>query len=351
MERSRRAILKSSGAGIGLIMATGTSIGRKDSRTSNDQIRLRGDRDNPVKEGEIKRKKREVLAEARGHLAVSGGPVPDVSVNVPDGREIVAYNFDIINGTPSQWVGTVDSETVTGVAGTEDSSKGPVERILDRAATDVAEKERQHEFGRRQQDTVTQMGLDSWEDWNVLYDDRRPHEGSKGNSQGISISWKSDPNEYSSQGVELRTRIYPNRDPRVFKYNIKDNNTKFSYNDDVISHVEDYGPGNSVGSSSSSMDLSIDNEGTVSVGLSSSMTRSDLDIDNKSNTDFYDFVKHRYDVSGDLTQNTVRINQAALTLDTEPEAGSDFCDYSSITEFGNKVFNETLTQEATLLWE
>jgi len=59
---------------------------------------------------------------------------------------------------------------------------------------------------------------------------------------------------------------------------------------------------------------------TVEVGVSKSNTSSEIDIDNQSDTyGGNHYVNQRFSISGDLKWNTVRVNQGATTVETDPQ--------------------------------
>ncbi|WP_143095809.1 hypothetical protein [Natronobacterium haloterrestre] len=75
--------------------------------------------------------------------------------------------------------------------------------------------------------------------------------------------------------------------------------------------LESYGPGNTEGTSSEGWSLGFSSDGIVNVGRTWSRTEPDLDVNNESEKSL-DLARHKFDFSGDLKSNTVRVNNSSV---------------------------------------
>lgn len=329
MEESRRGLLKASGITAATLLAPGVGARQASASGPETKVRLRGTLSNPIPSEKVGRAKARVVED---HLADADvDAVPNVRrKELPDDSHIVAYNFDVIDGEPFGWAAIV-ADPAKGHQRPDDLAKVRRERVAnahrkaERNANERAQLRRQTDDGTSTQDVSTQS-TDDWSDWNTAVHERDSYTGSDGNETGYTIDWKTDPSKYSDQGVEAETRMYPcETDQWTSDWQNRWASPYFDYNGSVIDYVEDYGPGNSVGSVTETISLSLSSDKVVEVGASKSNTSSNVDIDNHSNTDSGDYVNQKFSISGDLKGNTVRVNQSASTVGTSASSGSTYC--------------------------
>ena len=168
---------------------------------------------------------------------------------------------------------------------------------------------------------------EDWSDWNKLVENDWYEYDGYGNNIGWVVQWRSSPEDYDVQGIKTNLNINPNNPPEdQNRYVILEQDYNSSY---AQIEEDDYRPYNSRGSTSSTWDIGLDisslSDLTLGVGHSSSHSKSELDIDDKSsvNDPSKQNIHHKYDISGDLSVNTVRMDQVGIA-DANPTSGETF---------------------------
>lgn len=339
MEKSRRSLLKSSGIVAGTLLAPGVGAQQVRADKPEQATRLRGSFSNPIPAEKVRREKARIVND---RLETSGvETVPSVGLDdMPDHHRIVAVNFDIIDGTPSGWVGIVGDPAV-GQQRPDDLGEARRRRVANvhRKAKQNANARAQLRTQASSTDTtqdVTTQATDDWSDWNTQVSERHEITGSDGNETGYDIKWKSDPSDYSNHAVETEVRMLPQgTDMWTADWQNRWADPLLEFNGSRIDHVSDYGPGNTVGSVTETISLSVSSDKVVQVGASKSNTSSEVDIDNQSDTYGGDhYVNQKFNISGDLKWNTVRVNQSASTAGTTYSSGDTYCDMELVAKYG-----------------
>lgn len=338
MEQSRRSFLKISGVAAGSVFATGLSARSVKAKGSKDKSRLRGNLLNPIPAAKVRREKDRIINNRLEHSDVD--TVPTVGLeNMPDDHHIVAFNFDIIDGTPSGWVGVVADpakghQRPDSLADVRQQRVAHVHQKAKQNANERAQLRKQAGSTSTTQDVSTQS-TESWSNWNDEVTERHEIVGSDGNETGYDIKWKSDPADYSNHGVETEVRMLPQEtDQWTADWQNRWADPLLTFNGSCIDHVSDYGPGNSIGTVTDTISLSVSSDKTVEVGASKSNTSSNVDIDNQSDTYGGDnYVNQKFSISGDLKWNTVRVNQSASTAGTTYSSGDKYCDMDLVAQY------------------
>lgn len=330
MEASRRSFMKSSGIAAGTLLSVGLGVQGVSADSSNNEVRFRGSFSNPVSVEQIRAAKARVMKDT---LETSGnGPVPNMErPELPDDHRIVAFNFDVIDGTPYEWAGILADpanahEQPDSLADVRQQRVANVHEKARRNANSRAELRAQADSTTSTQDVSTQATT-SWPDWNSMYHNRDSFTGSNGNETGHTVNWKNDPDDWSNQAVEAEVRMHPQpTDQWTGDWQNRWAFPQFNFNGSGINYVSDYGPGNTVGSVTNTISLSLSTDKTLEIGASKSNTSSEIDVDNHSDTDGGDnYVHQKFSISGDLKWNTVRVNQGASTVGTTYSSGDDYC--------------------------
>lgn len=345
MGSTRRTLLKRCSIVATALGVPGISGASSGGNPSDSSLRLRGTVADPLSISEIHRKKRRLLSE------LPRESVPDIRAEDLSGKDKpLAYNFDIIDGAPSEWMGVHYDE------GKRRTEPAEIEERIHRKAAESARRRRRAK-SRRATGTETEgdgvvttsSTTDDWGNWFEQAESRGYKSDNDGNEMGWTSYWKKDPDNNSNQGLETEVRMRPyNTGLRAWENSRSE--MKFDYNGTTFDYVSDYGPGNSIGSNTSAMELSMGSDGVLGVSYSSSVTSSNLDIDNKSNTDSDDYVKHKYDISGDLRYNTVRVNQSAVTRDTDPTGDTTYCNQSMSADFAAVLKLNTISNSIRVYW-
>jgi hypothetical protein len=323
MDKSRRSFLKMGSIAAGTLLAPGIGGQQVRANKSKNKSRFRGNLSNPIPASRVRREKNRII---NNEFENNDDPVPSIEMeDIPAHHNIVAFNFDVIEGTPTGWVGVVADPAK------DAKRQSPVARIhekADRNARATANKSSTTE-------NSSQSTNDDWGDWNDEVTERNEIVDDNGNESGYDIKWKSDPEDFSNQGIEAELRLLPQEtDQWSGDWQNRKADPYFGFNGSVIDNVSDYGPGNSVGSNTETISLSVSSDKTVEVGASKSNTSSDIDIDNQSDTYGGDhYVNQRFSISGDLKWNTVRVNQGATTVETDPQWDTQYCDMDLMTKY------------------
>ena len=230
------------------------------------------------------------------------------------GDTIVAYNFDIVDGNPVEFIGRIaDNEHV------DESEELSDEQLI----ADVHERadERAAAVNQRRL-TVEPTGTnpENWSDWDQLTKLDDFIEDSAGNAFGWTIDYRENPQDRSTNAVTTEARMTPVTvdvvDTTKNWHNIAmQHKHDWKNNSLVESDMFQHGPGNTVGTTSTgwTFETSLDSSGsTFTIGYSKTNTKSNIDIDDKSSPDVDNRSEHRVEITGDLRFNFVAINTASV---------------------------------------
>lgn len=351
-------MLQASGIAASALITSGIGTASSSSSAGKQKLRLRGNLSNPLSIPEIYEQKEAVIRNSS--LYEENSTVPNIQAKgFSQDEKVLAYNFDIVNGVPTEWTGTHKSvpNAETASASTAGVTKkerreAAEQRILNKAAVDAQEKRKQK--NNTTEDSVTQSSVststttDSWSDWTKKAESDNYITSDNGNDLSWESKWKHDPSDTSQQGLntELIMRPY---DQGLNPWENVDCEIDFDYNGSTFKEIADYGPGNSIGTNTDTFNLAVSSDSVVQVGISSSTTSSNMDIDNKSDTDA-NYVYHWYDISGDLTTNTIRVNQSAVTAGTDESEAVTYCDQDLQGMFNSPGGREYVNKEIKVEW-
>jgi hypothetical protein len=331
MEETRRSFLKISSIAAGSVLASGVGTQNVKANEPKNKLRLRGNLSNPIPAAKIREIKNRIIS---SQLETSNSDIIAVIEleDMPDDHNIVAFNFDIINGTPYGWVGVVanpakGSQRPDSLANVRQQRVAYIHQKAKQNANARSQLRKQASSTDTTQDATIQA-IKNWSNWNTGASNRQEIVDSDGNETGYDITVKYDPRDPSNFGAETEVRMLPQTtDPVTADWQNRRANPLFRFNGSCIDNVSDYGPGNSVGTISETISLGLSSDEVVEIGASKSNTSSNIDIDNHSDTyGGNNRVNQRFSISGDLKHNTVRINQAATTVGTTRPSGVKYCD-------------------------
>ncbi|WP_396612840.1 hypothetical protein ACH9L7_06100 [Haloferax sp. S1W] len=356
MEETRRSFLQTSGITAGTLLVAGFGSQHTAAAKPESKSRLRGTLSNPIPAAKVKREKNRLINARLEERGVD--TVPTVGLqDMPDDHHIVAFNFDIIDGTPSGWVGVV-ADPAKGrhqPDSLDEVRRGRVSTVHQKAKHNAKARSRRREQAHSTNtDDVTTQTTDDWSDWNTQVSERHEIVGSDGNETGYDIKWKSDPSNYSNHAVETEVRMLPQPTDWVTEDWVNEwADPLLTFNGSCIDEVSDYGPGNSIGSITNTISLSVSSDDVVEVGASQSNTSSNVDIDNHSDTYGGDnYVNQKFTISGDLQWNTVRVNQSASTAGTTYSSGDKYCDMDLVAKYrwGTSINTHKHTYNFNVFW-
>lgn len=357
MEESRRSFLKTSSIVAGTVLGTGLGARQVQAKKSEDKSRLRGTLSNPIPAAKVRREKNRIVNNQLTNSDVDTVPTVGLS-DMPDDHKIVAFNFDVIDGTPSGYVG-VAADPAGGYKRPESLANARQQRLAKvlgkaRQNANVRSRLRSQASSTSSTQDVSIQSTDSFGDWTDQVTERHEIVGSDGNETGYDIKWKSDPNDFSNHAVETEVRMLPQpTDMWTEDWQNRFADPLLTFNGSCIDNVEDYGPGNSVGTVTNTISLSVSSDDVVEVGASKSNTSSNVDIDNHSDTYGGDnYVNQKFTISGDLKWNTVRVNQSASTTGTTYSSGDKYCDMDLVAKYrwGTSVQTHKHTYNFNVFW-
>lgn len=378
-ESTRRSFLRSSCIVTGGLVAPG--VAAASGRNEKQKLRMRGDLSDPLSLSHIHEQKRAIIEDSDAYA--SDEVVPDVQIQgAANEDKILAYNFDIIGDVPSEWTGIFTKRKAKqkkkkkGKPDKKDDekerkrkAKRAIENKAEKDADERAKKKRKRKrkdgTGNGKENSVHagigalgngQVGATTgasaatvdWGSWTKQAESDSYITGTDGNDLSWESKWKKDPENNSNQGLntELTMRPY---DQGLHPWDNEYARMEFDFNGSTYDDIGDYGPGNTIGTNTQSFSLAVSSDKTVEVGVSSSTTSSNVDIDNKSDTDA-DYVKHKYTISGDLVNNTVRINQSAVTEGTDSSDPVTYCNQDLDGHFDAFYEHKTLEQDIKVHW-
>ncbi|WP_222913911.1 hypothetical protein [Natrinema sp. SYSU A 869] len=312
---------------------------------------------------EIQERKQEIVEDS--NLYAQAEAVPGMQVQgYSDKDNILAYNFDIVDGTPIEWTGIYKESRVvgtesqeSGVVGTESQRDNSPEQTLHRAAGEHAEDVGNGTETQSLSTNEVQTSQDEkiWGDWDKQAESDSLITTDDGNDLSWESKWKQDPNDLGNQGLNTELTLRP-YNTGLYPWLTNKAIIDVDFNGSTYDEISDYGPPNSIGSNTQSISLGLSSDEVVNVGVSSSTTSSNLDIDNKSDDD-EDYVKIHFDISGDLRENTVRLNQSAVTTGTEDSSDTTYCNQDLEATFetlashdGMPLEKESPSQNIRMYW-
>jgi len=285
---------------------------------------------------------------------------------------ILAYNFDVIDDSPSEWFGIVSTSDKGGDDGNgkkPDIPPGRVKRIHNKAdkrkkrggsgaagKSNRVDKRSTRTYASlseriRRGSTSNSTVPDNWDTgWTQLQQNEWSKIDSNGNELGWKVTWKSDPSS-NVEGVNTFLTSLPyNKGAHAWHTNW----SKIIYdfeNSNVEVGPDGYGPGNSVGSNATSFTLEASTNDVVTVGLAQTMTESNIDTD--VSLDIYQgnaYVKHKYDISGDLNSQDVTVSSATVG-EVERSSGETFVNIDLKAQFDSYGFYNKVQNGYHYYWE
>jgi len=247
-------------------------------------------------------------------------------VDLNENEYIIAYNLDVVEGSPHEWIGVYEAKPETSQfsintsdgnekAGSPDEVIQSIHKKADKLARSNVAKPK----------VAGGTGYQWKTDWDQLQRNEWHKEHWSGAEIGWDVQWKKHPDDNSKQGLfaELKMNYVNNKLGHIdFHFNTS--------NCDVAS----YRPGNTVGTSSDSWSLGIGSD-SVGISLTQTQTTSNIDVDMVGDTIGPDDgdVEHEYTISGDLRENEVVLNSAAVA-EVDEESGETFANIDLKGEFG-----------------
>ncbi|MBO4247519.1 hypothetical protein IL252_06770 [Halomicrobium sp. IBSBa] len=331
-ENFRRDFLKKSGIALGTIVSGSTASAARETQSKKSSLRLRGNKDDPIKPAEIEEKRERIvrdLAASNGGGRSHGTTAKTERLNagrsslqVLDGDVIVAYNFDVVDGGTSEHVITVPLEPM----GEEEHAEHAkyAEEVSDEELVSAAHQmakedaESRNAIKKSTDDGIQPQEVEvDWSDWKLVDKSNNSRVGYQ-NKTGWNVEWRS-PEGSDKHGV--RTLI--SMDPAGYRLKGKWSNhsaqAKIDFKETtpfgrrkVDVEPRNYGPGNTIGSGSSGFEVNVSSDKVLNFGYSDSETDSDLQVTDNSDVFGPEKIVHDYNISNDLRQSTVRMNSAAV---------------------------------------
>lgn len=350
-------MLKIGGTAAVSILASGIGSaqggsGNTSVRVNSDEksVRLRGTLDSPIGTSELKQKRDELLKRAKE--VNSSGEVGVAPISVPDHGEVIAYNCDLVDGSPKSWIGTIEKPSSNRYQTHGISAQQNVGQTENKILQDAESHAESIKTQTQSRNLTIQSHEEHFDEWTGVFEKDYKHYADRGNSCGWTINWRQNPDNTSEYGVQYLIRAYPNRDPQVRRWRIGWADCSFEFNESRVNEVADWQPKSSVGTVSGSVSLGLTSTGEVSIGVSSATTDSELEVTDRSQVDFDKLVKHKYNVQDNLRKGTVVLHQEA-TVEADYEPDKRFTDFSSTSRF-NRAWStqwEEIYQDNYLKWK
>ena len=303
MRRTRRSVLKAGGMAAVTIAAAGITTANQDENGDENKLNLRGGRDSPLDPTEIQEQKEQILDEAD-----YDGPVANIPIGIESSKKLVAYNFYVNDDKIVQWKGTIDREDPEVSRDRVNNDEiDPVD--IPEPEKSVLSKADEHAKVMESGDitpTSTQFN-DPIQDWGVDYEDDDFHESNDGNKANRTIYWAMKPDNDNRHAINSQMWVRPNRSPNSRKWNHEKTVAEIDWGS--WTDYGDHGPGNTIGSNADYTEIGTTTDEFLSVAIGEQVTSSNLNINDKSDPSI-DYVKHQYDISGDLTENYAELNIA-----------------------------------------
>ncbi len=327
---NRRKLLKAAGVATTGALASGVASAADERQSASELSFTRryqpGQR--PIEPDEIEARKEELLETSPTIDGLIGRRSP---IELSEDEIIVAYNFDVFDGVPTEYVGTHErsEEKVTPMQKRSGEGTTLSEQVREQhAKADALLSSRKRQYassGTPRTSNVQSVGTtsndDQFADWTKLVRSRHHKTDDEGNEMGWTCEWRRNPSQPSAQALKTQIRMYPKSDDLYGDYEADTAESAMRFNKDLVT-VRDHKPGNTIEQSSSSYSLAwVD--GNLQVGFGGSTTSSNLHIDDKSNVDSEMKVIHKYNVSGGLRDNSLFLN-AASTVDANETSGETF---------------------------
>ncbi len=282
------------------------------------QVRVRRDKSNPLTKSElVNRRKNAVDAWMEATGVESRVALSDFDVE--SNESIVAYNLDMVHGTPTEYIGTLVDQENPQSATQQAVSVGTSDRTskLHNRADKEAEQVKQ------KKNTFTTAGTDpgNWADWDGLAHTKNDKMDGNGDTCGWTIDYRSNPQESANHALTTEIRMEP-KAAYSTESDLTWHNDRARIKHDwqngtgVSSDQFQHAPGNTVGTTSKGWNLQAglnsESVATFTIGYSENVTSPEIDIDDKSSPDRAEYTKHKIGISGDLKYNTVTVNTASV---------------------------------------
>jgi len=300
---------------------------------TNPAIRIRRSTADPLSPSELAEKRREVVDKASDTRTMDDSPTPRRSpIRLEDHEYIVAYNLDIIDGAPSEWVGIAEmasEQSNDGVARVA-SSRDIVANIHSQAKQNAQGRKYLKQQNEADILTLSSEDSDKWSDWDRLLENEWHKQDDHGNKTAWTVQWKADPADSQKHAVHAELRMYPYHSGTA-PWDNEGAKINFEFNDCV--EVESHEPGNSIGSNTKSWSLGYSSGGEVSIGIGGATTSSNLDIDDTTVIDGNEnHVTHTYTFNGDLEGNSLFL-PASATAVSEWNSGEKFVEVDLVSRY------------------
>ncbi|MFC4407335.1 hypothetical protein [Haloarchaeobius iranensis] len=297
-----------------------TLISHSVSAYTNPQtsVRIRRDRANGLSETELRNHRRAAIQNWSDRdssdysFAVS-------EFETEDGETIIAYNFDIINGSPVEFIGTVVE------------ARPPEGRTQQRVGITAEQVTDIHNKADEKASEIQNAGVssnysssspDDWSDWNTLNQTDWYTTDGADNTFGVTINYRENPADLDTHAVETEVDLIAagvdNGDENDSYWQNHTASLKHDWKDGtgIDAELVNRAPGNTVGQTTSGWELAASagypSGGTFTLGYSESNQSPEIDIDDKSQPYTDKYVKHEADISGDVRYNAVNLNTASV---------------------------------------
>jgi len=321
----RRSLLKRS-AGLS---TAGIAIGS--TTASRDRtLRVRRRKADALSTDEIADRRQELLKHSADTGSIEEGAVANPEFG--EDEHLVAYNLTITDDVPVEYFGTVKQsiETAPGVAperNSSPSSTDPVGRIHQKA-------ERKLRLAQRKTRTDSEAAIsrgewEDWEDWTKVGKTYGDKQDNHGNNHGYLVKFKTNPESGDEYVTTSRSEMDPgsnSNDSRFLSTQVRHKH-EWSESDPVNAEMRDTEPPSDVGSSTTQMGLSLQSDRIVSINLTNSVTRSNLEVENRSSPNQNNYHKILMDYeSVDIGTDFTKLNSASSAVldhgvdDHPPEA-------------------------------
>lgn len=163
-------------------------------------------------------------------------------------------------------------------------------------------------------------------DWTTLNQNQWHKTHWMGCEMDWDVQWNRNPDDNSKQGLFAELVMQPET--------VENDHGKIDFHfNPSNATVESYRPGNTVGTSSNSWTLGVGSD-SVGFSLSQSRTGSNLDVDMVGDTVNGDEdVEHKYTISGDIRENQLVLNSAAVAT-VDEVSGETFANIDLIGKWG-----------------
>lgn len=293
-----------SGAIAASLATSGVATARNEISDTGgaENLRLRGHASQPLGTREINKRKKDILEDQ--DLIDDVGIV---NVTAPEKSEIVAYNFDIINGSVYEWCGSVgqSQNLEEKVSNLSTEKVAEMKRKADDKAEEVIKYEKQ-DIGINDSPGNIE---DDWDRLSTFEDEWTSSE--RDNAVGYEWAASENPEDDSKIGVVNDLWARPDQESRWGGRNWRVRNAELDVNF-IQQGLEDHGPSSTVGTSNDYWEIGTDSDSVIEVAYGSSSTSSDYTIDNKTDPRVF-HVQHEYDFGSSINRDYIEFNNGGVT--------------------------------------